>query len=131
MIIHTRLEDVGIARECERRQIAAIGAAPDADAFGIDARLALQKMRAGLNVLIFGSAGVPRMIGLMEGAAVADAEAVIDRQHDEAVRRQILIHRIGVGVIIKIVPAEQHLSRRSAVNENNSGLPRAVLGSPE
>ena len=59
------------------REIAAIGAAPDADAARIDARDLLQKMRAGDDVLIFGGAGGSGMIGLSEFAAIADAEAIV------------------------------------------------------
>ena len=37
-------------------------------------------------------------------------------------RRQVLIHRVAIAVVIHVVPAEQHLSRRSAVHEDHAGL---------
>ena len=98
--------------------------------FAIDARQRLQEVRAGHHVLIFGGARVARVLGMMECAAVADAEPVVHRQHDETVRRQILVHRVGVAVVVHVVPAEQHLPRRPAVHEDHRGLSRRRLRAP-
>jgi hypothetical protein len=87
----------------------------------------LQEFRAGEHVLIFGGTRRPRMIGMMEFAAVADAEPVIDGKNDETVVGEILIHRIGIAVIVHVVPAEQHLPRRPAVHENDSGFRAGVV----
>ncbi len=84
--------------------------------------LVLQELRAGHHVLILRGAGGARVIGMMEGVAVADAEPIVDRQHDEAVSREILVHGVGVAVVIHVVPAEQHLPRRAAVDEDDAGF---------
>ena len=76
------------------------------------------------HVLIFGGARGPGMVGLLEVPAIADAEPIVHRQHDEAVRGEILVHRIGVAVVVHVVPAEQHLPRRPAVDEDDAGLGR-------
>ena len=94
---------------------------------GVDARRGLQELGAGQHVLILGRAGEAGVVGMLEGAAVADAEAIVHRQHDEAVRGQILVHRIGVGVIVHVVPAEQHLPRRPAVDEDHRRLARRAV----
>ena len=125
--IHARLEDIGIARQRQSREIAAIGAAPDADAPGIDALQPLEEFGARLDVLIFRGARRARLRGMLKGAAIGDAQPVIDRQHGETVRRQILVHGIAVGVIVHIVPAQHHLPRWPAMHEDDGGLrPRAA-----
>jgi hypothetical protein len=62
------------------------------------------------------------MIGIVERMSIADAEAIIDRQHHKAMRREILIHRIGVRVIVHVVPAQHHLPRRPAMHEDDGGF---------
>src|SRR6266576_6306077 len=59
----------------------------------------------------------------MEIISVTDAKPVIHRQHDESAARQILIERVGVGVIVRVVPSQQHLSRRTTVYEHDRGFP--------
>ena len=53
--------------------------------------------------------------------AVADAEPVVHREHDEAAAREVLVHRVRVRVVVAVVPAEQHLPRRAAVHEDHGG----------
>src|ERR1700722_2120503 len=125
--VDSRFEDVRIAREPHRRQITAIGAAPDADAFRIDAGLLLQETRAGRDILIFGRAGRAPAIGLMKRATVTDTQTIVYRQHDEAMRSEILIHGIGIAVIAHVMPAQQHLPRRPAMHEYDAGLCPAVF----
>src|SRR5262245_45631039 len=36
--------------------------------------------------------------------------------------REVLVHRVPVGVVIHIVPAQQHTPRRASVNEDDGGL---------
>ena len=46
-------------------------------------------------------------------------------QHNEAVARKILFHRVGVAVVVHVVPAEQHLPRRPAMHEHDARFRRA------
>ena len=55
---------------------------------------------------------------LAELEPVADAAAIVHRQHDVALAREPLIHRVGVPVVVVVVPAEQHLPARAAVEED-------------
>ena len=87
----------------------------------------LEEMRARQHILIFRSACRPRMLGLLEFPSITDAETVIDRQHDEAVSGEILVHRIGVAVVVHVMPAEKHLPRRAAMHENDSGFGAASV----
>src|SRR2546426_12799211 len=68
----------------------------------------------------------------MKVVSVADAQPVIHGEDDEPAARQILIERVGVGVIVRVVPSQQHLSWRTAVYVHNGGFTRArVTGSLE
>src|ERR1700722_7460831 len=125
--IDTRLEDVGVARQRERGEIAAIGTAPHPDSLRVDAMRVLQELRASEHVLILGCTGRPRAVRLMELSSITDAEPVVDRKHDETVSREILIHRIGIAVIVHVMPAEQHLTRWAAMHENDSGFGAAAI----
>ena len=53
-----------------------------------------------------------------KASAVAGAAAVVDRQHVIAVRGEMLVHDIGVGIIAGRVEAGQHLPARAAVDED-------------
>ena len=55
---------------------------------------------------------------LAEIQSVPDAAAIIHRQHDVSLARQILIHRVRVVVVVHVMPAEQHLPPRPAVQEH-------------
>ena len=77
-------EDVRVARERLRRQEAAVRQPPDADAVRIDVGTRLQILPARQHVLILGVATPARVRRGAERAAVADAAAVVHRQHDVA-----------------------------------------------
>src|SRR5258708_1769099 len=79
-------------------------------------------MRPRNYILVFDGSGIAGVLGLMEGPAIADAKSVIHGEHHETMRRQILIHGVGVAVVIHVVPAEEHLPRWSAVHENYGGF---------
>ena len=57
----------------------------------------------------------------MKCAAVHNPKPVIHRKHSVAFAGQILIHRVGVVVILHVMPSKQHLPDRSAVREDESG----------
>ena len=64
---------------------------------------------------------------LTELHTVRDAAAIIDRQHYVSTTREILIQRVGVAVIVEVVPAEQHLAAGAAVEEDHGRPPLAGL----
>ena len=78
-------------------------------------------------------AGAARATGgrVLEIPAIADAEPIIDRQHHEAAAGQILVQRIGVGIIAHGAEAEQHLARRAAVHEHHGRALAGRAGGPE
>ena len=78
--------------------------------------------------LILAAAGSAIAQRFAEIQAVADAAAVIHRQHHEAAVGEVLVHRVGVHVVIHGMPAEQHLAPRAAVKEDHRG--RAAAGFP-
>ncbi len=117
--IDARHEDVGVARERLRRQEAAVGEAPDADALRIHVVAALQVRRAGHDVLVLGVAALPGVGRVPERPAVADAAPEIHRQDDVALRGEPLIHRVHHVVGPHVVIAEQHLPDRPAVDEDH------------
>src|SRR5579863_3245873 len=121
MQINSGLEDIRVARERERRQVAPIRSAPDTDAGRIDLRQSLQKARGGEHILVFGGATVSRVLRLMKRSSVADAEPIVDREHDATAAREVLIHRIGVAVVVHVVPAKQHLAGGTTVYEDHPG----------
>src|SRR5438132_8479986 len=62
----------------------------------------------------------------MEFVAVSDPQTIVDRQHHEPQIGQPLILGVLVRVVVGVVPAKEHLTRRTAVNENYCWL----LGGP-
>ena len=114
-------EDVRVARQAERRQITAIRSAPQANSLLVNIITLAKVLRAGHDVLIFRSAARATMLGHAKAAAVADAAAIIHRQDHVAAAGEILIHRVRVVVVIKILPAEQHLPHRPTMHENERG----------
>ena len=125
--VHARLEQVRVAREAERRQQPAVRTAPDADPRRVHARGLLQETTARHDILVLGRPGRAGMLGVLEVVAVTDSQAVVDRQHDEAVRGQVLVHRVGVAVVAHVRPAEHHLPGRSAVHEDDARLPGGAV----
>src|SRR6185503_10334333 len=67
-------EDVGGTAQRQRRQEAAVRAAPDADAARIDVGPRLQPAAAGDDVQVLGCAAGARLLRVVERVAVADAE---------------------------------------------------------
>ena len=67
------------------------------------------------------------MFALAEVEAIANAAAVVDREHDEALGCEVLVHRIGVGVVVHGGVAEEHLAIGAAVEEEDRGA-RGVRG---
>src|SRR5258706_15371091 len=65
------------------------------------------------------AAAIGRMLKV---AAIPDAETVIHGQDDESAAREILIRRVRGGVIVRVMPAEQHLSRMAAMHEDDCWL---------
>ena len=82
---------------------------------------------AGEDVLVFGVAAAVGVRRRAERAAVADAAAVVDRQHDVALVREPLIDAVGPVVELHVVIAGHHLPNRSAVHEDDRRTPLAGL----
>src|SRR5215475_325701 len=114
-------EDVGIVRKTHRREIAAITPSPKADALGIDVGAGLQIFSGGYDVLIFAGATPGPIRSLAKGAPVADAAAIVDGKNDVAAIREVLVHRVGVRVVVHVMPAEKHLPHGAAMDEDERG----------
>jgi len=80
-------EEVGVAGQTEGGEAAAVGAAPQPDAPRIDLRTLPEVAPGGQDVAVLGSAARPLVGRLAEGAAVADAAAEVDREHDRTAAR--------------------------------------------
>ena len=120
-------EEVGVAREGEGGEIAAVAAAPYADAFGVDAGKGAKIFCGGEDVVVLGATVGAGVLALAEVEAIADAAAVVDGEHDEALGGEVLIHRVGVGVVAHGGVAEEHLAIGTAVEEEDGGA-RGVRG---
>src|SRR5262245_10786101 len=112
-------EEVGVAGQTERRQKAAVTASPQSDPRLVNVATRTQVMRARDDVLIFRRAAPAAVLGLPKRPAVADAEAIIYRQHRIALARKILIEAVRVVVVVHVVPAEHHLPARAAVHKDH------------
>src|SRR5439155_10750868 len=112
-------ENIGIATERFGREQTAVRQAPNPDTRRIDVRPTLQILRAGDDVLILGVAASFGVRRLAERTTVADPAAVVDRQHDIALRREPLVVRIRPVVKLHVVVGRKHLTRRSAVYEHD------------
>ena len=121
MEVHTCREQIGIAPQAERRQIAAIASAPQSDAFCVDIAGAQQIFARRHHVLIFRRATPSAALGFSKRPAVADPAAIIQRQDNVSAAHEVLIHRIGIRVVVHVVPAEEHLPHRPAVQKNQRG----------
>src|SRR5690606_34467023 len=84
-------EDVGVACERHGRQVAAVGAAPYADAARVDLRQRSQVLARGDDVLVLRGALCPCVRWPVEVEAVADAEPVVYGERDEAAAREVLL----------------------------------------
>ncbi len=88
----------------------------------------MQEAGSRHDILIFGGARETGVLGMMKRQAIADAETIVDRQHDETMRRQILIHGVAVAVVIHVTPTEQHLPRRPPVQKYHTRF--SIAGFP-
>src|SRR6185295_347497 len=70
------------------------------------------------DVLIFAGAAAGATRSFAEGPAVADAAAIVDREHDISTASEVLIHRVGIRVVVHVVPAQQHLAHGTAMHED-------------
>src|SRR5262249_30223883 len=104
--VDTGGEEIGVTRETHRRKVTAVAAAPEADALGIDVGAGLQIFSGGDDVLIFAGASAGTIRSFTESTAVADAAAIVHRENDVAAIGEILIHRIGIRVVVHVMPAE-------------------------
>src|SRR5262249_47696241 len=96
---------------------------PDPNTSRIDIRTRLQIFASGKDVSVFSRSTCAGVIGELKRLAVANAQPVIDRKHDEAAARQILIRAIVVCVLPPIVPAQQHLTRPATMDVDNRWFP--------
>src|SRR5205085_4028213 len=119
--VNTGGEEIGIARKAERRQIAAIRAAPETDVLWINRTTLAQILRSRNDVLILGCATRAPVLRFTKRAPVADAAAIVDREHRVAATGEILIERVGVVIVVEIMPAEEHLAHGAAVHKDDGG----------
>ncbi len=77
-------EEVGVAGQGEGGEIAAVAAAPDADALGIDTGKRAKVFCGGKDIVIFRAAVRACVLALAEVETIANAATVVDREHDEA-----------------------------------------------
>ena len=113
------LEDIGVARQRLRREQAAVRQAPDADAVRDrrpDATAGTCRRRARPGTRRCRRRGVRRRA---ERPAVADAAAIVHRQHDVALAREPLIDAVRPVIELHVVVAEQHLPHGPAVHEDD------------
>ena len=125
--VDTGGEQVRGARQTERRQVPAVGAAPESDVRPVYLRPPPQIQAGSGDVAILGGALGSEVDGFAEFHAVADSAAIVHGQDDEAPAREVLVHRIGVAVVVHVMPAGQHLTPRSAVEEDDGGPPLSRL----
>ena len=122
-------EDVGVAAERQRREIAAVAMRPRRRfASGSTSARACRYRPAARMSRYSDAPRAPVLLRELKRLAVADAEPVIDRQHDEAAADEILVRAVVVGVLPAVVPAEQHLPRPAAVDVDDRRLPRLAAG---
>src|SRR6185437_252586 len=61
-----------------------------------------------------------------ECLAAHDAAAVLDREHDAAATREVLVHIVEVVIALHVVEAGQHLSPDPAMRENDGAAVRSL-----
>src|SRR2546430_8182717 len=105
MHVDSGSEKIGIAGEAHGREIAAVASSPKADALSIDVSAGLQIFSCGDDVLIFAGAAAGAIGRFAEGAAVTDAAAIVDGENDVAAIGEVLIHRVGIRVVVHVMPA--------------------------
>src|SRR5712692_2185149 len=98
--VHAGREQIGIAAQAERGQIAAIAPAPQSDVLCIDIAAALQIFSRGYDVLILRRAASCSARRFAERAAVANSAAVIQRKNEVSAAGEVLIHGVGIRVVV-------------------------------
>ncbi len=109
-------EHVAVPRQRQRGQVTAPATAPDADPRRVDLAARGEPFRPGQHVAIFRGAAARDLGRVAEGAAIAGAAAVIDREHVITLAGEVLVQDIGVGIIERLVEARQHLPARAAMD---------------
>ena len=90
-------------------------------------RAAAQIQASSENVVELARSRSPIVQSLAKVESIADATAVVHREDDISKARQILVHRIGVGIVVHVMPAEKHLPPRTAVKENERSVPPVAV----
>src|SRR5579859_2610094 len=96
MEINPRCEEIGVAREAQCSQVAAVAAAPQSDASRIYFGTRLQIFSGGDHVLILAGASSRAAGSFAKRAAVSDAAAVVHGKHHVAAAGQILVHAVRI-----------------------------------
>ena len=117
--IDAGLEQLGVPRQAHRGQIAAVRSAPQSDACAIDVAAPAKPLRRRDDITILAATSGSLTQRLAKLHAVSDAAAIVERHHDVAAQRERLIHRVGMVIIAAVVPAEQHLTTRTAMHEDD------------
>src|SRR5690242_5022710 len=120
MEIHARGEQIRIPSQAKRRKVAAVAAAPQADARWINFGPRLEILSSRGHVLVFAGAAACTTWRFAEASAVSDAAAIVDRQDHIPATRQILVHAVRVRVVVHVVPAEQHLPHGPAMKKQQA-----------
>ena len=71
-------EEIGRARESQRREIAAVTAAPGSDFCGVDVGTVAEVESGALHVVVLACSAGSVVDGLAEVQAVSDAAAIVD-----------------------------------------------------
>src|SRR5256885_16902052 len=110
--------EASAADQAKGRRVAAVRATPETDAGRVDVGASAQVEPCPLHVVPLARPARAIAQGLPKLHSVADSAPVIDREHDETAARQELIEGIGVVVVLQVVPAEEHLAHRAAMEED-------------
>ena len=93
---------------------------------GVHVRARAQVQPRAQHIVVLASARGAVVERLAEVESVADAAPIVHREHHVSPAREILVHRVRVAVVVHVVPAEQHLPARAAVEEDDGGMPLAL-----
>src|SRR5229473_2853851 len=96
MEVHAGREQIGIATQAKRGQIAAVTPAPQSDMSSIDIAATLQVFSGGHDILILRRAASGSAWRFAKRAAVANSAAVIERKNDVSAACKELIHGVGI-----------------------------------
>src|SRR4051812_35625338 len=104
MQIYPHREQIRITGQAKSGHVATVAAAPQPDACRVDVWPALQEVGGCEQVVVFRGSISADAGSLAELQTVTDATAVIQRKHDVASTRKVLVHCVGVAVVIHVVP---------------------------